>query len=157
MLCGAYTKIWPEPSKSFIGTSANSFSIADVQYKIKTPFKNVEFLLESAFSIFMEEIKDIFHSSDSKTEKIDKISSISSSSTSSLTSNNEHSSTLDYKINSNINRDNIINNNNKRHNLTTVNIFLNVIKTSEIHLSLSTDECYNLTMISKLYKIKDPK
>lgn len=132
MLCGTYTKIWPEPSKSFIGTSANSFSLSDVQYKIKTPFKNVESLLEGAFSVFMEEIKDIFHSSDVKTEEYDK------------------TSTTSYNNNNN-NKEHLSSNkpSNKRHNLTTVNIFLYVLKTSDIHLSLNTDECYNLTMISK--------
>ncbi|KAG5678977.1 hypothetical protein PVAND_008592 [Polypedilum vanderplanki] len=127
MLCGSYSKIWPEPTKSYIGTSANSFNLNDVQFKIKTPFKNVENLLESAFSIFMEEIKDIFHSSsDRKTEEVSK---------SSTTANYKERSPLDTK--------------HRRHNLTNVNIFLYVIKTSEIHLSLTTDECYNLTMINE--------
>lgn len=129
MLCGSYSKIWPEPTKSFIGTSANSFSLNEVQFKIKTPFKNVENLLEGAFSIFLEETKDIFHSSDRKTEEAGKSSTT-------VTYNKEHSSAESKTPG-------------RRHNLTNVNIFLYVIKTSEVHLSLATDECYNLTMISE--------
>jgi hypothetical protein len=130
MLCGSYSKIWPEPTKSYIGTSANSFNLNDVQFKIKTPFKNVENLLEGAFSIFLEEIKDIFHSSDRKTEEASRSSTTAAY-------GKEHSSLESRHAPS------------RRHNLTNVNIFLYVVKTSEVHLSLATDECYNLTMISK--------
>lgn len=132
MLCGTHTKIWPEPTKSYIGTSANSFNLNDVQFKIKTPFKNVESLLEGAFSIFLEEIKDISHSSERKTEEVYK------SSTTTTYNKEQHSSLENKKYTTS-----------RRHNLTTVNIFLNVIKTSDIHLTLNTDECYNVTMISE--------
>lgn len=139
MLCGSYTKIWPEPTKSFIGISANSFSLNDIQFKIKTPFKNVEGLLESAFSIFLEEIKTIIHSFNGKIEELDRKSSTAVYGNH---INKEHPST--HKSFSS----------HRRHNLTNFNIFVYVLKTSDIHLTFNTDECYNLTMISEsiLYK-----
>jgi hypothetical protein len=134
MLCGGYTKIWPEPTKSYIGTSANSFSLLNVQYKIKTPFKNVENLLESAFSVFMDELHKIFHSSSSSSEE-------GGSSTPRLYKDDRQSS--DY-ASAHRKRSN--------NHTTTVNIFLYVLKTSDVHLSLSTDECYNLTMTRESLK-----
>lgn len=131
MLCGGYTKIWPEPTKSYIGTSANTFSLLNVQYKIKTPFKNVENLLESAFSVFTDELHKIFHSSSMSDE--------SSSSTTRLYKDDRQSS-LDYAQM------------HRKHsnNHTAVNIFLYVLKTSDVHLTLNTDECYNITITRKL-------
>lgn len=129
MLCGGYTKIWPEPTKSYIGTSANSFSLLNVQYKIKTPFKAVENLLESAFSVFMDELHKIFHSS----------------SPSSSDESSSSSTTRFYK-------DQAVNSAHRKQNNThsTVNVFLYVHKAADVHLSLATDECYNLTMTRKL-------
>lgn len=138
MLCGGYTKIWPEPTKSYIGTSANSFSLLNVQYKIKTPFKTVENLLENAFSVFMDELHKILHSSTSSTAANDE----SSSSTTRFYRDDRQwvdSSGVAYKKH---------NNNN---NQTTVNVFLYVLKTADIHLSLTTDECYNLTMTRNFF------
>lgn len=134
MLCGGYTKIWPEPTKSYIGTSANSFSLLNVQYKIKTPFRAVENLLENAFSVFMDELHKIYHSSSA---------SSSDESTTRLYRDDRQASSIDLAST------------HRKHNNnhTTVNVFLYVLKTSDIHLSLSTDECYNLTMtrMLKLY------
>lgn len=129
MLCGGYTKIWPEPTKSYIGTSANSFSLLNVQYKIKTPFKNVENLLESAFSVFMDELHKIFHSSSSTSDE-------GGGSSTTRLYKDDRSSSSDF---ASVHRKH-------SNNHSTVNIFLYVLKTSDIHLSLSTDECYNLTM-----------
>jgi beta-acetyl hexosaminidase like len=124
MLCGGYAKIWPEPTKAFIGTSVNSFHLNEVQYKIKTPFKAVQHLLENAFAVFLSEVRQISHEKTEETEK---------------------SSTGSYKDHHSYYT--------RKHNLTTVNIFLNVLKTSDIHLTLSTDECYNLTMTSESHTL----
>lgn len=129
MLCGGYTKIWPEPTKSYIGTSANSFNLLNIQYKIKTPFKNVENLLEKSFSVFMDELHKISHSS-----MVEENSGVGSSTT--RLYKDDRQSSLDY---TSVHRKH-------NNNQTTVNIFLYVLKTSDVHLSLSTDECYNLTM-----------
>jgi hypothetical protein len=139
MLCGGYTKIWPEPTRSYIGTSANSFSLMNVQYKIKTPYKNVENLLESAFSVFMDELHKIFHSSSA--------SASDDGSTSSSTTRlykDERQTQLEFASSHSSKKYN--------NNHSTVNIFLYVLKTSDIHLTLSTDECYNLTLTRKLLK-----
>lgn len=135
MLCGGYTKIWPEPTKSYIGTSANSFSLLNVQYKIKTPFRAVESLLENAFSVFMDELHKIFHSSSAWSSD----ESSSSSSTTRFYRDDRQTASLDFAST------------HRKHNNnhTTVNVFLYVLKTSDTHLSLNTDECYNLTMTRK--------
>jgi beta-hexosaminidase Fdl len=120
MLCGSQT-LWPEPTvKSLIGTNANSFRLTDVQYKVQTPFKNVESLMESAFSIFLEEIKQIRSLRTSTRSYRDATYS------GSRVEQTHH-----------------------RRNLTTVNIYVNVIKTADVHLTLNMDECYNITMSSK--------
>lgn len=136
MLCGSQT-LWPEPTiKSLIGTNANSFHLNDVQYKVQTPFKNVESLMENAFSVFLEEVKQIRHASGGKTTDSDpyKTSTRSYKDVTYSGGRPEPFST-------------------QRRNLTTVNIYVNVIKTSDVHLSLNTDECYNLTMSSEKKKI----
>lgn len=137
MLCGSYTKIWPEPTKSYIGISANSFSLNDIKFKIRTPFKNVESLLESAFSVFLEEVKTIVQSFNGK---IDELNNKGGASSTVKSQNSKEHSTTDRSFHSS----------HRRHNLTNVNIFLHVLKTSDIHLTFNTDECYNLTLISKL-------
>jgi beta-hexosaminidase Fdl len=138
MLCGSQV-LWPEPTvKSLIGTNANSFRLADVQYKVQTPFRNVESLMESAFSIFLEELKQIKHAGGGKSTD-DEIKS-STRSYREVTgkagggSRSQESSTTTT---------------NQRRNLTNVNIYVNVIKTADVHLSLHVDECYNMTMSSK--------
>lgn len=132
MLCGTQT-IWPEPTiKALIGTNANSFRLTDVQFKVQTPFRNVESLMESAFSIFLEELKQIIHASGGK--KDDETLKTSTRSYKDVTysgSKIEQSKT------------------HHRRNLTTVNIYVNVIKSADVHLTLNTDECYNVTMSSK--------
>lgn len=137
MLCGGYTKIWPEPKKSYIGTSANSFWLMNVQYKIKTPYKNVESLLESAFSIFMDELHKIFHSSSSS-------------------SNDERStSSSTVRLNKDERETDLASSHGSKkynNNHSTINIFLYVLKTSDIHLSLSSDECYNITLTREFNK-----
>ena len=132
MLCGTQT-LWPEPSvKSLIGTNANRFRLTDVQYKVQTPFKNVESLMESAFSIFLEEIKQIKRALGGKATDDDGFKS-STRSYRDVTYSGSREQTQTHH----------------RRNLTTVNIYVNVIKTADVHLTLSTDECYNITMSSK--------
>lgn len=124
MLCGPST-IWPEPTiKSLIGTSASSFRLNDVQYRVQTPFRQVESLMESAFLIFLDEIKQIQYSAGRKTDEILKTSTSKTAKDSSEYTNH-------------------------RRNFTSVNIYVNVIKTSDVHLTLATDECYNITMTCK--------
>jgi beta-hexosaminidase Fdl len=133
MLCGTQT-LWPEPSgKALIGTNANSFRLTDVQYKVQTPFKSVESLMESAFSIFLEEINQIRRASSGKSTDDDglKTSTRSYKDVTYPGSKVEKSQT------------------HHRRNLTTVNIYVNVIKTADVHLTLNMDECYNITMSSE--------
>lgn len=131
MLCGSQS-LWPEPSiKSLIGTNAVSFHLNDVQYKVQTPFKGVESLTESAFSVFVDEVRQIVHASGGVSAEASK------SSTRSFRDNSYTSSTRAGTTTSHI------------RNSTSVNIYVNVVKTSDVHLTLSTDECYNITMTSK--------
>lgn len=89
--------------------------------------------MESAFSIFLEEIKQIRRASSGKT----------------LDDDTPKTSTRSYKdvtySGSKIEQSQM----RYRRNLTTVNIYVNVIKTADVHLTLNTDECYNITMSSK--------
>lgn len=131
MLCGSQT-LWPVPTvKSLIGTNANSFHLNDVQYKAQTPFKNVESLMESAFSVFLEEVKQMKHASGWKS-----------------TDDALRTSTRTYRdvTYSGTRADGLTT---RRRNLTTVNVYVSVVKTSDVHLTLNTDECYNITMSSK--------
>lgn len=132
MLCGSQT-LWPEPSvKSLIGTNAVSFHINDVQYKVQTPFKNVENLMESAFSVFVDEVRQIKHASGGSTTE-DELKSSTKSYRESPYSSSTRAGTFT----------------SPKRNLTTVNIYVNVVKTADVHLTLATDECYNITMSSK--------
>lgn len=132
MLCGPQT-LWPEPSiKSLIGTNANSFHLNDVQYKVQTPFRVVENLMESAFTVFLEEIKQIRSASGGHSP--DDALRTSTRSYRDVT----HSGSRVEPQTSH------------RRNLTTVNIYVHVIKTADVHLTLNTDECYNITMSSEL-------
>ena len=134
MLCGSQS-LWPEPTgKSLIGTSAKSFRLTDVQYKIQTPFKNVESLMESAFAIFLDEVRQIRRASGGSSTDDDAM----------------RSSTMTYKdVTYQGSRNRAETSKYQRRNLTTVNIYVNVIKTSDVHLTLGTDECYNITMSSE--------
>lgn len=131
MLCGSQT-LWPEPSiKSLIGTNAVSFHLNDVQYKVQTPFKNVENLMESAFSVFVDEVRQIKHASGGSSD--DELKSSTKSYRESTFSSSTRAGTST----------------SPKRNLTTVNIYVSVVKTADVHLTLSTDECYNITMSSK--------
>lgn len=133
MLCGTQT-LWPEPTgKALIGTNANSFRLTDVQFKVQTPFRNVESLMESAFSIFLEEIKQIKRASGGKSSDEDALKTSTRSYRDVTYSSNRVEQSRTHH----------------RRNLTTVNIYVNVIKTADVHLTLNTDECYNITMSSK--------
>ena len=130
MLCGPQT-LWPEPTiKSLVGTNANSFNLNDVQYKIQTPFKTVESLMESTFSVFFEEIKQIKAASGGVSVNDDLKTITKPFKDVKYSGSRMETST------------------NQRRNFTIVNIYVNVIKTADVHLSLNTDECYNLTMSS---------
>ncbi|CRK96298.1 CLUMA_CG009718, isoform A [Clunio marinus] len=134
MLCGSQT-LWPEPTvKSLIGTNANSFRLADVKYKVQTPFKHVESLMENAFSIFLEEIKQIRRASGGK-EKSDEMKSSTRSYRESTYAGISSSSSREIETPAHY-----------RRNLTTVNIYVHVIKTADVHLTMNTDECYNMTL-----------
>lgn len=131
MLCGSQT-LWPEPTgKSLIGTNANSFQLNDVRYKVQTPFRNVEYLMESAFSIFLEEVKQIQHASGGRPNEETVKSSTKSYRDVAYSSSMASTSSM------------------RRRNLANVNIYVNVIKTADVHLTLNTDECYNVSMSSK--------
>lgn len=132
MLCGSQT-LWPEPSiKSLIGTNAVSFHLNDVQYKVQTPFRNVENLMESAFSVFVDEVRQIKHASGGSPSD-DELKSSTKSYRESPYSSSTRAGTFT----------------SPKRNLTTVNIYVNVVKTADVHLTLATDECYNITMSSK--------
>jgi hypothetical protein len=87
--------------------------------------------MESAFSIFLEEIKQIKRASGGKATDDDGFKSTTRSYRDVTYSGSRVEPT------------------HHRRNLTTVNIYVNVIKTADVHLTLNMDECYNITMSSK--------
>lgn len=89
--------------------------------------------MESAFSIFLEEIKQIKLSSGGKSTDDDSLKT----STKSYRDVTQSGSKVEQSQT------------HHRRNLTIVNIYVNVIKTADVHLTLNTDECYNITMSSK--------
>ena len=87
--------------------------------------------MESAFSVFVDEVRQIKHASGGTADDELKTS------TRSYRDGSFSSSTRAGAYTS------------QKRNLTGVNIYVNVVKNSDIHLTLSTDECYNITMSSK--------
>lgn len=87
--------------------------------------------MESAFSVFLEEVKQIRHASGGKSSE-----------------DTYRTSTRTYRdVTYSGGRPETVTA--QRRNLTSLNIYVNVIKTSDVHLELNTDECYNITMSSK--------
>lgn len=134
-----------------LGTNTNDIRLNDIQIKIKTPFKRVETLMENAFLIFLNELKQFEQSSDIS-DTTGKTSSGTDDSTSNKFVNSKNDrQTVAFSSNSlDNNVDNFDNgrlSHNHKRNFTTLNIYVNIAKHPEVHLTLATDECYNLTVI----------
>jgi hexosaminidase len=142
MLCGP-SNIWPEPTiKSLLGTNSNDVRLTDIQIKVKTPFKRVESLMENAFLIFLNELKQIEQSNE-QSRNDDSNNSVNSKTVSVGANNNN--------VDSNDKNSNFYDSSERlrhhRGNFSSVNIYVDISKDPDIYLTLQTDECYNLTVI----------
>lgn len=145
MLCGP-SNVWPEPTiKSLMGTNSNDVILTDIQIKIKTPFKRVENLMENAFLVFLNELKQIEQSSDHL--RNEESSSNINSKTVSVGANNFDSNDKNANLYESVEKTR----HHHRKNLTSVNIFVDILKDPDIHLNLQTDECYNLTVMREYF------
>jgi hypothetical protein len=121
--------IWPMPTKPLIGTNSKNFLLQNINYQIKTSSEIVDSLLGGAIEIFLDEVKQISFASGARIEP---------TTTKRSKSNRNSSPRTDVTVGSH----------QFLNNLSSVRISLNVIKSSEIHLTLNTDECYNMTISS---------
>lgn len=141
MLCGT-DNIWPQPTiKSLISNHASNFKLHDIQYRVQTPFRNVEMLMDSAFAVFLGEIKHI-----------EQASSESSSGDSIHKNHHEKRHVASDEIETVHPHSSSEPQFYRKMNLTTVNIYINVIKSPDVHLTMTPDECYNITMTSEIFK-----
>lgn len=123
MLCGSQN-IWPKPMESIVSKNASSFDLKDVQHKIEASVGNVENLLESAFSIFLNEIKQFQDISEGN------ITSDSHNNNTEALLNSGNATTSEER------------------NSTSINIIINVTTPADVLLSLDTNECYDLIISS---------
>lgn len=123
--------IWPMPSKPLIGTNTKNFLLQNVNYNIETSSDDVENLMNGAIEIFLDEIKQISYASGAKVEQ--------TTTTRRTRSDNKNSSPRN---------DVTVGSHQYLNNLSTVRIAINVIRSPEIHLTLNSDECYNMTISS---------
>lgn len=117
------------PTKPLIGTNSKNFLLQNINYQIKTSSEIVDSLLNGAIEIFLDEVKQISFANGAKIEPTTKRSKSSR--------------------NSSPRTDVTVGSHQFLNNLSSVRISLNVIKSSEVHLTLNTDECYNMTISSK--------
>lgn len=128
MICGEQNNIWPMPTgKTTIGSRSLTFSLDAVSLQIDTKFSNVKTLFHNAFSIFLNDLKLLIG-------PIDASNALNKKSTQDSTEMVEQHH---LKKNCDINK---------------LIIFVLISNSPEINLNLETDESYNLTMSSKLYK-----
>jgi beta-hexosaminidase Fdl len=119
--------VWPMPSKPLIGTNSKNFLMQNVNYNVEAPSEVVENLMNGAIEIFLDEIKQISYANGAKIEP---------STTRRSRSNKNSSPRTDVTVGSH----------QYLNNLSSVRIAINVIKSTEVHLTLNTDECYNMTI-----------
>lgn len=124
MTCGDIN-IWPHPTiKSAFNSKSLKFTSSDIELKIITPFLAVENLFKQAFSLFLQELRQI--------ENLNIINN----------KNNEINQSY-VKID-----DKVHNFLMKKRKYCDIDIFLIEViikKSDDINLNLNTDESYNIT------------
>jgi beta-hexosaminidase Fdl len=157
MKCGPL-QIWPQPTiKTTLGSSSLNFKLDDLHLKLGSSFDNVNNLIKDAFVIFRREIKVLENSSSNNYNN---------------NNNNNRNSNLRDKERTKFDviNDNVFNNDEnerksggidttifgirnkqRHHDLEEVLVYIHVKKSIDIHLTLDTDESYNLTLTRKYY------
>lgn len=121
--------IWPQPTiRAHIGSNYKSFQLQDVAYSVQTNFRSVENLMVGAIAIFLDELKQMSIANGAKFPE--------QTTTSKQSKSSEKNSV----------EENVISH--QRRNLPSVKISVYILKSAEIHLTMKTDECYNMTITS---------
>lgn len=127
--------IWPQPTiKAHIGSNYKSFQLQDVAYSVQTSFKNVEALMTGAIEIFLNELKQMSIANGAKFPETTTVKQSKADKSSAEVSVISHST---------------------RRNLPTVKVNVNILKSADTHLTMKTDECYNMTVTSNYNSSND--
>ncbi|XP_058837708.1 probable beta-hexosaminidase fdl isoform X2 [Topomyia yanbarensis] len=140
MTCGPIN-IWPQPTgKTTIGSKASRFQLADTFVHIKTNFKPVENLLREAFGVFRDELRAVLVAHGVPRDDVDS---------SSMTEDNEvtkgRDSDSEIAENPGMIRFSKAADEN-RFDIEKFDVRITVQKSPETHLTLHTDESYNLSV-----------
>jgi beta-hexosaminidase Fdl len=144
MKCGAL-QLWPQPTiKTTLGSTSLNFKLDDVHLKLGSSFDAVNNLIKDAFVIFRREIKVL--------ENRNSNSNYDTSSNSNSNLRDKEQRTRYEAVNENSERDEVHETtvyemkSRARHDISQVLVYVHVKKSSDIHLTLQTDESYNLTL-----------
>jgi beta-hexosaminidase Fdl len=150
MKCGAL-QLWPQPTiKTTLGATSLNFKLDDVHLKLGSSFDAVNNLIKDAFVIFRREIKvlenrnsnsnyDTHSNSNSIRDKEQRTKYETVNENSERDDETVHETTI-YEVKSRV-----------RHDISQVLVYVHVKKSSDIHLTLQTDESYNLTLNREYY------
>ncbi|XP_055533117.1 probable beta-hexosaminidase fdl isoform X1 [Wyeomyia smithii] len=140
MTCGPIN-IWPQPTgKATIGSKVSRFRVADINVYIRTSFKPVENLLKKAFDVFREELRAVLLAhgvtkSESESYSLADGSEVTRGRTSDGTESDDPGTIRFYKA---------VDEN--RYDLDKFDVRITVQKSPDTHLTLHTDESYNLSV-----------
>lgn len=130
MKCGP-ANLWPIPTiKSALGSHSNMISVTLIKLDVRTSFKKAEELLKEAFIVFQNELIMMEKNSLSGVEE-EKQAEIDA---------NKNDVIVDEK--------NLLNRKNTM-SLSNMEIEVHILKSPDIHLTLDTDESYNITITRK--------
>lgn len=143
MTCGPIN-IWPQPTgKASIGSKASRFRLSDVHYHVKTEFKPVEDLLWDSFRVFKDELRALLVAHGASSEEGES---------STVTESGNGVRGKDYQLDvgksegsaSKIRFYKVIADN--RYDLDRVDVRMNVLQSPDVHLTMQTDESYNMSV-----------
>ncbi|EAT36388.1 AAEL011517-PA, partial [Aedes aegypti] len=135
MTCGPIN-IWPQPTgKASIGSKASRFRLSDVHFNVKTAHKPVEDLLWDAFRVFKEELRAVLVARGAGADEADS---------STVTENGDAArgkgqQDVGAKVEGSAAKI-------SRYDVDRFDVRINVLKSPEIHLTMQTDEGYNMTV-----------
>lgn len=137
MKCGA-ANIWPLPTgKSQIGSHSNKISPTMIKLDLRTQFKNVEAIYKEAFVIFQRELIALEKNGMKGVEE-------------------ERKADVDANKNDVIETVGVTGDDkkvNKKYaeSLSNVELEVHILNSPDIHMTLDTDESYNLTITREFY------
>ncbi|XP_021697275.1 probable beta-hexosaminidase fdl isoform X2 [Aedes aegypti] len=143
MTCGPIN-IWPQPTgKASIGSKASRFRLSDVHFNVKTAHKPVEDLLWDAFRVFKEELRAVLVARGAGADEADS---------STVTENGDAArgkgqQDVGAKVEGSAAKIRFYKAvDDSRYDVDRFDVRINVLKSPEIHLTMQTDEGYNMTV-----------